>query len=721
MKDMLKTTTCLLAILLTCNIQLRGQEADADLYDLSLEELMNIEIVAASKKAESAFESPLSSSVVTRDEIIASGVTTIEEALRLVPGMLVREETNGNFDPHIRGNDNIPPGNFMIYTENSMTLVMIDGRPVYNYGIGATFWEALPVSLVDVERIEVVRGPSSALYGPNAALGVINIITTEGVEKTAEVRGNVQIGTENSGIYDLSVGTSLADGKLQLRISGNLENRNRSQETYYAFALGEYVEGDQVPEYTSPTMQTNPGRRETPKKAKERKGLNAYLTYSPSQEVQLDLSAGLQDSYSQSVFQENLGTPMIGRDNESKYFYMNANVHGLSAQFGYSTGVFDIAVSSEEDNRFDFNTTTANLEYDLNFGKLTLRPGLNYQHSTNNDLPYAGGEQKGFLNADRSLSNFGYFVRADYSPTEKLRLVAAIRGDDFNISEKDYLSYQLATSYNLNEHNLLRAVVSQANRGTFMADSYSNYQTGNGFTDPPYVLYQGNEDLKLPTVRLFEVGYRGVIAPMLTLDVELFHSITTDIISYVPTFVGVTSELGLNVRFDYENLDLESFQTGVTFNLTYVPSDKLQLRTYATVQRTQLKNYDKSLTPVIIDPINNIYDLPVTERMDTEHRQTPNVYGGVAVNFRPIDKLNLFANTYFMTSHIYRHDYAAYEETKGQTEVPGFAVFNVKASYQLYKNNSVFINARNMFGTQEQFGFADEVGGLYLLGVNLYF
>jgi hypothetical protein len=76
---------------------------------------------------------------------------------------------------------------------------------------------------------------------------------------------------------------------------------------------------------------------------------------------------------------------------------MNANVHGLSAQFGYSTGVFDIAVSSVEDNRFDFNTTTANVEYDLNFGKLTLRPGLNYQHSANNDLPMHGGEQKGLF------------------------------------------------------------------------------------------------------------------------------------------------------------------------------------------------------------------------------------------------------------------------------------------------------------------------------------
>jgi iron complex outermembrane receptor protein len=80
---------------------------------LSLEELMNIDIVSASKKAESSFVSPLSSTVLTQDEILASGATTIEEALRLVPGMLIRETSNGNFDVHIRGNDNLPPGNIL--------------------------------------------------------------------------------------------------------------------------------------------------------------------------------------------------------------------------------------------------------------------------------------------------------------------------------------------------------------------------------------------------------------------------------------------------------------------------------------------------------------------------------------------------------------------------------------------------------------------------------
>ncbi|NJK85337.1 MAG: Plug domain-containing protein [Bacteroidales bacterium] len=150
--------------------------------DQLLEYFLNKDVTSASKRAEKSIHSPLSTTVISKEEIEASGATSIPEALRLVPGMIVREKTPGNYDVHIRGNDNVPPKNMFLYSENMMSLVMIDNRPVYNYSFGGTFWETLPVDLNDVERIEVIRGPSSALYGPNAVNGVINIITkrTEG-------------------------------------------------------------------------------------------------------------------------------------------------------------------------------------------------------------------------------------------------------------------------------------------------------------------------------------------------------------------------------------------------------------------------------------------------------------------------------------------------------------------------------------------------------------
>lgn len=706
-------------VFLALGMKVYGQEIEEDLFDLTLEELMNIEIVAASKKAESSFESPLSSTVLTKDEIVASGATTIEEALRLVPGMLIREETNGNFDVHMRGNDNLPPGNFVFYSENSLSLVMIDGRPVYNYINGGTFWETLPISLVDVERIEVVRGPSTALYGPNAVTGAINIITRETSGKSIAVNGSAQIGTKNTSLIDLSVGTSMLDNKLKLRVSGNLENRDRDQDSYYAFALGEYVPGNEVPDYTGGGVSET--RFPNPEIAKERKGVNAFVDLELTDRIDFHVSGGWQDSYAQSVFNELTAAPITNRATESRYVDLNANIYGLTVQYSNNVGTNDIMAGRDLDySRFDFNNSFLNVEYDWSIGNLTLRPGFNYQEAVYSDLAYGGGEGEGYLNAEQKLSNIGYFLRADFRPMEKLRFIAAIRNDHYNVPDEDYLTYQFVGTYNFNEKHLVRAVYSKANRGPFMVDSFVNYDEGNGVTSP-YTQYLGSENLSLPVMNMIEVGYRGMLSSKFTMDLELFQTNTSGITSFEPTTFEI-DEYGLHLIYQYIDLDLNARQTGATFSFNFAPSSKVQLRAYATVQQTKLENYDKKLSPAYFDMNTFTPYLPQTERMNTTHEQTPSVYGGITGNFRPVSRFNLYAGVYYLGTHTYRHDYASYDESKGQTEVAGKTLVNLKASYNVYQNNSIFINARNAFNTKgQEFGFADEIGGLYLAGINLSF
>ncbi|MBO7496119.1 MAG: Plug domain-containing protein, partial [Salinivirgaceae bacterium] len=144
----------------------------ADVMGVSMDDLfamiMNKSVSSASKKAEDSFKSPLASTVITKAEIRSYGITTIEEALRLVPGMIVQERTNGMYDVHIRGLNNVPDNQMMLYTENMNTLLMIDGRIAHNYATGGVDFTMLPIGVEDIERIEVVRGANAALYGPNA-------------------------------------------------------------------------------------------------------------------------------------------------------------------------------------------------------------------------------------------------------------------------------------------------------------------------------------------------------------------------------------------------------------------------------------------------------------------------------------------------------------------------------------------------------------------------
>src|SRR6187401_1527459 len=259
-----------------------AQEAkteEVDLYKLSLEELLNIPINSASKKDETLFDAPLSSFTITRADIDKSGATSIMEALRLAPGVIVREQTNGVYDIHIRGLDNVLRTSAAYTKSNLATLVMIDNRPVFNNNLGGTFWEALPIDLNDVERIEIVRGPSAPLFGPNAVTGVINIITKRASAKTY-VNANVQYGTPSTTIANAAFGKKLND-KFNFVISGNYQDRERFDDKYYNPLTGEFQNSD----FITNASQLFPDES----LATNRRGINGFFNYKPSEKTSFDV------------------------------------------------------------------------------------------------------------------------------------------------------------------------------------------------------------------------------------------------------------------------------------------------------------------------------------------------------------------------------------------------------------------------------------------------
>jgi iron complex outermembrane receptor protein len=138
------------------------------LADLSLEELGNVQVVSVSKRAEPLIATAASVFVITRDDILRSGVTSIAEALRLAPGVEVARRSAHAWSISIRG--------FNRDLSNKL-LVLIDGRSVYSPLYAGVFWDVQDTLLQDVDRIEVISGPGGTVWGANAVNGVINIIT----------------------------------------------------------------------------------------------------------------------------------------------------------------------------------------------------------------------------------------------------------------------------------------------------------------------------------------------------------------------------------------------------------------------------------------------------------------------------------------------------------------------------------------------------------------
>lgn len=205
--------------------------------------IMNKSVSSASKKEESAFTSPLSSTVITRDELRSYGVSTIEEALRFIPGVIVSEKFNGIYDVQLRGLNNIPDNHWCLYTENSNTILMIDGRPLQNQGMGSTNMDMIPVSIEDIAQIEVVRGAVSALYGMGAVTGVINIVTEKPSVDSKIVSGQFKMGNYNTMNGEVAIRKAI-NNKLSVGLTVNMQRRDRVTNKIYLYPQDEYSGND---------------------------------------------------------------------------------------------------------------------------------------------------------------------------------------------------------------------------------------------------------------------------------------------------------------------------------------------------------------------------------------------------------------------------------------------------------------------------------------------
>lgn len=141
-----------------------------DFLALSFEELLRVKVSSVAKRDQELQAAAASIYVITQDAIRNSGATTIPEALRLDPRLHVSRITGTQYAVGIRG---------FTTDINNKLLVLIDGRTIYTSLFSGVFWDHQDLVLDDIDRIEVISGPGSTLWGTNAVNGVINIITRD--------------------------------------------------------------------------------------------------------------------------------------------------------------------------------------------------------------------------------------------------------------------------------------------------------------------------------------------------------------------------------------------------------------------------------------------------------------------------------------------------------------------------------------------------------------
>ncbi|MCP4659915.1 MAG: TonB-dependent receptor [bacterium] len=174
---------CLLLLLISVNTT-AGEPAapvETDVFKMSLEDLMQMTVTSVTRREDRFFDSAAAVYVITQEDIRRSGMTTLPELLRMVPGMEVARFNSNIWTITSRG--------FNSYFARKL-LVLIDGRSVYTPLFAGVYWDVQDLMLEDVERIEVIRGPGGTLWGANAMNGVINVIT----KSAADTRGWLVVG-----------------------------------------------------------------------------------------------------------------------------------------------------------------------------------------------------------------------------------------------------------------------------------------------------------------------------------------------------------------------------------------------------------------------------------------------------------------------------------------------------------------------------------------------
>lgn len=738
-------------------VEVAGVSSLDELY-----KLLNKNVTSASKKGESQFESPLSSTVLTHDEMIASGATCIEEALRLVPGVIVRQKDNGNYDVQLRGNDNLPPKNMLLYAENTKTLVMIDNRPVFNYAFGGILWETLPVTFSDIDRIEVVRGPSSALYGPNAVTGVINIITRKAGAGAPVLQGQIQTGNLNTNIYDASFRKQI-NQKVSVGMSANVETRNRNSEKVYIFDSGNgvYLDGTSTgagyytlseyerlkvdPKYGDYSiMDPQDDMRELfsdISSARERQALNGYVSLSPASNINIDLSGGYQNSSAISTTIGDSPTSYGARESQTGYLNLQSNVGKFQLKANYSYGVQDYA-TGDEGFKMDMSNFNAVGEYDFQWKSLNIRPGVAYQNIWYSDNDYLSQPGTGYFNGKKELTTLAGSLRLDYVAFDKLRLVAALRAEKYNNPDDVYPSWQFAATLPVNDKNMLRLVYSRANQSAFLLNSETNYNWDRTGRMPPFeIKFDGDKKADLMTMDMFEFGYRVKPIKSISIDLEAYHTISKNFGAFVPVSTTLLNLYNIGqapvdyaipykVDIKYQNLDLESRQTGASMSIDWVVSSKVILKGHVNYQETKLDNYyDYSRDELIgyqyltnKDFVEDNHlegyvatNLPTDYKDDVDHKWTPSIYGMLGVTYKPSKLFDIYADSYMYGKQEFVGQYST-------ENIDSKVLVNLKLTWHANTKVDLFFNGRNILNDKSrEFAYMDEIGALYLAGLNFKF
>ena len=490
---------------------------DTSLFDMDLEQLSNIKITTATKISEKISEALSIIRVITQKEIEEYGYKTVGEALSQIPYFSIIKD-------HLAPNVSVRGINGGMRAWSKIIKVMIDGQPVSFRPSTANFLgrDFIPINIV--ERIEVVTGPVSALYGANAFLGVVNVITKKGKDiNGASISAEADLINNNYGggisalfgkkikNVDFIVGLSSANinsSGLKVPQSSPYYSIYRGKKstneisrpkTFYGklvfdnnklgtFTLnGNYQRLDSYGEFQDWSVLTGKNRYSI---------YNSFIKTQFDKKIKKNLKGSIFLAYSKGGPNDNdhldYGSPDYWRKREFGYNGIDAGIeikHDVNKKVKLTYGI-------------DYTNDNENLQTLWSVSKLT-------------DEQTLYGQKFG----DTIFSNLGVYLQSKFNPNPKISLIIGMRYDKHNIYG-DVINYRLGSVIQLPDNRYLKLLYGTS----FKAPAAEQLFTSNLIAGGVY----GNPNLNPEKAKTLEALFSVVNSKNIVGVVNTFYSIIDD-------------------------------------------------------------------------------------------------------------------------------------------------------------------------------------------------
>ena len=457
-----------------------------NLFELSLEELMDVEVTTASQEKEKASESLAIVSVLTAAQLKQMGALNLYEALSFLPGIQINESYIGYSVLTFRG---VTPGLY-----NNKALFMVNGHPVHEKVFGSSHFEFLPLEMVD--KIEVVRSPASVLYGTNAISGVVNVITKQGLENANQVAARVGSNEHYYGSLSIHDAHISMGGSVQkdsgYDFDGTFYNGGEPVNKKYQNDINNLFIDAYGEQWRLQAAYFN--------SQKEKLGLNTNIN-----------SDGINDYDSFYVDANKAFTLGSGTLNLwLRYDYMDKN---LEAQKFPNPSTGNPIVVENDSERY-----SGEIQYkDYAFENLRYIVGALYEYDKTRPLIFVDQTDNSIhpfspYQDSHTTRNLAFYTEAKYRFNDKFVGIAGFRVED-NSDTGTALNPRVGVNYEYSEETYFKLLYSEAYRSPTFLEKYA---------EVPGVLI-GNRELNREKIKTIEAGVDSKLNANNSLQLTLYY------------------------------------------------------------------------------------------------------------------------------------------------------------------------------------------------------